>query len=376
MPESASSRRIKPDGTRNVKTGAAIFAFLALCGGMAFADEKSADVPDKLPDIKAKTYVVKVARKSKSGRVYLFYDSDNAMPGPGRILLLKTDDDPSMAFRVLKNYDDKKQFAAKRVRRYGSIKHLEDRKKFTAVEKLSDYYPPSPPTEEDRADLKELELKILPYDPELDETQDAQGPADDILPKKKTKNSPDHESPLPLNEEEAPPAAVDEIPVLDRHNHWVTAQAGYLRNSSTEDRSPYYTGGGLRYGFTLKRKLLLRKAAPQDSVVVEGGVFIYKILGFVSTGTGSTIDTYTVMPLALTLRYNVFINEDFAVFFYGGILKNRILSSSTGEATAVAALSKTLIAVGGGFLFRIAPSWQLRIDAGYDCIIAGLVLRF
>jgi hypothetical protein len=122
---------------------------------------------EQLPDIEARTYPVQVERRSKSTRVYLFNTHfsistetvDNPpveLPQVGRLVLLRNDGVPAMAFRVLKDYPEKKQFAAKWLRRYGETKRLERGQEFEAVEKISDLVN-TPLTAQDQNDLQELE---------------------------------------------------------------------------------------------------------------------------------------------------------------------------------------------------------------------------
>ncbi|MGZ3698009.1 MAG: hypothetical protein ACXWP5_07740 [Bdellovibrionota bacterium] len=123
--------------------------------------------PEELPDIQARYYPVSVVRHSSSDKVYLLADTSDAKPRPGRILLLRKPDSPTdpayqiMAFRILRTYPEKKQFAAKVVKKYGDNRVLSDNSTYSAIEKLSDYTPPTP-TPQDKADLKELESKPAP----------------------------------------------------------------------------------------------------------------------------------------------------------------------------------------------------------------------
>jgi hypothetical protein len=93
---------------------------------------------DNLP-ILAKTYPLRVLRRSNSNQLYLLQKSTPGMPEVGRILLLKDEEAPLMAFRVVKVYENWPVIAAKKIRGYSSdFRHLPRGEIFSAVEKLAD----------------------------------------------------------------------------------------------------------------------------------------------------------------------------------------------------------------------------------------------
>jgi len=131
----------------------------------ASTDTTSSD-DEELPSIEATTFPVTVERRSLSGHVYLLSTSGD-IPDVGRLILVKKDSTPIMAFRVLKRYQDKKQFAAKWLRRYNDVKQLEAAQDYTAIEKVSDRSPESPLTNQDKKDISELEKPAAPPAPEV-----------------------------------------------------------------------------------------------------------------------------------------------------------------------------------------------------------------
>jgi hypothetical protein len=343
---------------------------------LVFADEEKAKKPvsvesdaadyENLPEIEAKTYNLQVTRKSHSNKIYLFEDSTNRQPHVGRILLLKRDGEPIMAFRVLKNYTEKKLLAAKRIRRYKDVQSLNDGDSFLTIEKISDLAPP-PPTAQDQADLKELEakqgLKVSAYDEELDA-----GISPPAVPKEE--NQEDVESELDSHLA----ISIEEPRIFDHNNHWLTAGFGYIRNSGppSSNNSPYYfSSGNVRYGLTVGKMVLLDLPYVQDSVVVEGGAYLYKTLNFASQG-----DAYTIASFSGTVRYNFLFSESFGVFVYTGVVVGRVISSSSADESVIASLSSTLPAAGAGLLFQVGPGWFTRIEAGLDAIGLNLLLRF
>jgi hypothetical protein len=340
-----------------------------------------------LPDIKAREFAVTIAKRSTSTRVYVFDDVTGAQTSVGKILLLKHEGEPIMAFRVIKTYPDDKQFAAKRIRRYRDVRTLDIGGNYAALEKVTDVAAP-PPTAQDKADLKELENKpatepeaqasaaptapagpapeVSAYDPDLDAATSPPPSGGVDSENKNGKPEFDEEeddSKLGQTIEEAYP--------IDPSTHWITGGFGFFRDNAGPAGSGYFAGGGIRYGFTLGRMLIMKRAQIQDALVVEGGIFYYKILNFVAQN-----DAYAVLPLILTARYDLLFGENLGLFFYAGLMHNSVTSSSGANPDVVTALGSTLPAAGTGVLFRVGPSWDARLDVGFDVIGAGLVLRF
>ena len=76
--------------------------------------------------------------------------------------------------RVLRNYPQSQQFAAKVIKKYEGFDAIPLDVSLTAVEKMGDYGAPAPTTQ-DEADLKELETaaESLPQKPEPESSPEA-----------------------------------------------------------------------------------------------------------------------------------------------------------------------------------------------------------
>lgn len=430
---SRSWNAIKANSESEVKTSCLLATLL-----LAFVNAGSGHCAT---EIEAKTFSVKTNRLSQSKHVYLF-DAPNAeKPTVGRIILIKKNWEPVMAFRVIKDYPGKNQFAAKMLKHYGAHHEIEPGENFDAIEKVADVaagggVATSAPLETgDIQDLIELEgnpsapkpqaaepvRKIAATDelppppspaplkaalhasndtdldsldravsvaptpaasepatippPNIDPVATAQvktPPKPDIIPELGSTHLPPDEAP-PINRTPAEgEMAIEEVQIIDIYRSWLTGGFGILRNRGPADGFVYFGGGGVRYGYSIMRGMLLQTPDFQDSLAVEAGVFLYKVLNFQSDN-----NAYSVMPLIGTLRYNIFLNESFGFFLYGGLNQNLVLATA-GEATdeGKQILASLLPAAGLGFIFRIGPNWDTRIDFGLDAIGAGLMLRF
>lgn len=199
-------------------------------------------------------------------------------------------------------------------------------------------------------------LKIEPYDEELDRTT----------------------SPLPSQGADASVAGnelesimVDDPKPPQFDNHWAMVTMGLMRNA-TVSGAGFYTGGGIKYGLTVRRDLFLRKSTYRDSFTIEGALSGYSVVNF----DANFGDSYSVFPLAVTGRYNLHLNDDFGLFGYLGLTKNLVLAQVNGTLEAVDALDAFVPSVGLGSFIRIGPRWWIRTDIGYDLIGLGVALRF
>lgn len=404
MPPISFNRRhraLVKRGSRQARWLAAlVYVGILTHGGPSLAAVTAADAPppagqdpsaspspaadENLPEIQAKTYALKVKKRSNSNRVYLFEDVAQGQPVVGRILLLKKEDNPVMAFRVLKTYPEQPQFAAKRVRRYGDVRILENDAVLVAVEKVGDIVA-VPNTAEDNADLRELEgaapeakdpaldvdpdlPQVQPYDPELDAgttpppVGGIHSDGSSIDPRPDEDDDDTHRMGM----------AVEEVQHLDPYVHWITASLGYFRNPgdyTLVGGTGLYAAPGLRYGLSLGRMLFFRKARVQDSLVVEAGMALYRILG-------TSNDNYTILPLLGTIRYNIFLSEVIGLFVYAGWMQNLLIQVANPVTAAQDALQNGMPAGGGGIIVRVGPSWEVRADLGFDTLALGLALRF
>ena len=343
---------------------------------------KDPTLDTSLPEIEARSYDSKTVRRSTSNRTYLLDSPEGVEPRVGRVVLLKESDAPVMGLRVLKTYPDKKQFAAKRIRKYGSRDILEDGSSFKTIEKLNDIGAPPPQSIQDKRDLNELEKTTQPpspaeglvvggkseknYDPELD--IETSPPPEGAVDSEGSEGDPTFNS---EQDEDTSDLTVDEIFPIDTNHQWLTAEFAYIANYAAGGGYSYYTGGGLRYGITVGKMIFLERPKVQDSFVIEGGLFLYKILNYVQQN-----DAYTVVPLIATGRYNIQFSDTYAIFLYGGLVKSFVAGSAQSTGDTVNSLSGVIPAVGAGMLFGIGPHWDLRLDAGLDMIGVGLVLRF
>lgn len=334
--------------------------------------EKNSPDSEEPPPIEARTFNLKVIKRSASNKVYLFEDLNESVPPAGRILLLKKEGESFMAFRVLKSYTANKRIAAKRIKRYNGHRLLERDDSFLAIEKLSDLSLAPSPSSQDKSDLKEIEssLKVKDYDPELDAAASPQQSSDD----KADNKADDKDDVISQRERDEVNShlavSIDETQVIEQQKYWLTAGFGYVRNNGPNG-SYYFSAGNLRFATNLNKMVFLDHPHLQDSVSLEGGAYLYKALNFTSQG-----DAYTIVSWVADLRYNLFFNESFAIFFYAGAMVGYVVSSSQTQAAATNSLNSFSPAIGGGILFQVGPNWYTRIDMGYDAIGLNLVLRF
>jgi hypothetical protein len=117
-------------------------------------------ITQSLPPIQARKFNVRVVQLSHSENLYVLEDDAPERPLIGHIILLKSGQDPVMAFRVLRTYPGKRQFIGRKVRRYGDHLRLDLDSQFEALEKIGELAPPppAPPTtvQEDQ-EIQDLE---------------------------------------------------------------------------------------------------------------------------------------------------------------------------------------------------------------------------
>lgn len=345
-------------------------------------------------DIVARQYEIEITRMSGSKKTSLLRTDGAPVPRVGHILLLKKGTAPIMGVRVLKNYPEKKEFIAKRIKRYTDQQFLDLSERYSALEKIADL-PPPPPTAQDRADINELEadptLKITapakPYDTELDASTSPKPEGLKSEPGTKQEKGPkDHSEEDVIKDDdnesdesdELLGTAYEETQNLDLYRHWLGVVIANLRSyaNPTEGKAPestYYTGAGIQYGFSVAKMLFLKNQQLQDSLTPELGLFLYKVSNF----TQGSNDSYTVIPVRLALRYNLHFADSFVAFLNVGATINRVTDKSENySADAITYLNTVTPIIGGGIIFTLGPQWNARIDLGLDMIGAGIVLRF
>jgi hypothetical protein len=163
----------------------------------------------------------------------------------------------------------------------------------------------------------------------------------------------------------------EEVQAFDIYRSSLALGFGYYKNVGATGTVINPTGAQLRYGYTLGNMLLLKQSSYQDSLTAEGGLQVYKLTNYAEAN-----DSYTVLPLTVALRYNIYFNRNTAAFFYGGLNKSNVMEQANGSAESVANLSGLIPSAGAGLLIRVGPHWEVRADIGIDMQAIGLVLRF
>lgn len=359
---------------------------------------------DDVPDIEARSYEVRIRKRSESKRSYLVDDLNGARPKTGRIVLFKKGNDPIMAFRVLRSTPEQDTFIVKRVRRYSDVMALEPGEQYTAIDRTLELAMQPVYSADDSAEMRELMIDqnaafsrdsgLAPdglsdglddaaldsgaSDAALDNSLDSGGnPRGQIG----SSSSRSRISQARLDEdgdligesdyEVDDPEVIDDNRPFDRLKHSISAEMGLFKSETALGTPAYFTGLGVRYGLTLARMILFRRSSVQDSFVVEGGLFTYSLANYQIPA-----DSYTVMPMVGTLRYNVFLNETIGIQLYGGISRNMVLASTDATDEALARLAKVTPAAGGGLIFKLGPHWDARVEGGVDMIGAGLMVSF
>ncbi|MEO5970069.1 MAG: hypothetical protein ABIQ95_09090 [Bdellovibrionia bacterium] len=396
---------------------------------------------DTLPQITANKFSVRILKHTASKRIYLIQFADQLIPKPGAILLLKSQAESIMAFRVIKVSLTDQTVIGQVIKKYGDHTELQSGEQYDAIEKAADIEEESDIIDAPEAEFedpswatKEVDAPILSYDPELDvgsptpaevvakaklspmaaleskvgllesklvelETKTAMNAAEVTREPSEVKKPAPVEAKEPVEkkpeekpeEKNKPPerldddlldkeeitgsqdsTSVDEVKLFDNYAHWISAGFGYVTNNSPNGTGLYnFSAGNLKYGVTIGRRMFAEKAHLQDSLVLEGKVFLYKGINFAAQG-----DSYTVLSVAGNLRYNLFFSEGFGIFGYAGMMQSNVLASASGVTSAIAALNSVLPSVGGGILLQIGPSWYARLDIGMDDTSLNLLLRF
>jgi hypothetical protein len=103
--------------------------------------------------IETKRYQAEIVKKARGGKIFLFQSKADSSPKVGRILLLKRENEPAMALRVLRSDQEKKRFAGKAIKFYGiSAKTLKTGQLLNVLEKVVQAAAP-PPTQADSAEV-------------------------------------------------------------------------------------------------------------------------------------------------------------------------------------------------------------------------------
>jgi hypothetical protein len=344
--------------------------------------ELSPSEPEPLPEIDAQGFDLNISKVSASQRVYLFDDLNRAKPAVGRIMLLRKDRQNAMAFRILKNYDGRNQIAASRVRAYPGQQVLPIGSSFRGIIKLGDKNAVLSIEEQkaDAEDLRDLESQmtndargregkrrpfklpyVLVYDPQLD--SGTSPPPYGV---------PDDEEEFDPTEQELSRLMLQEVTPFETQRSSLSAGFGLFRNFTVGGAPNYFTGFNLKYGLLIGRQIVFSSISTQDSLTLEGGLGLYKVIGW-ETDT----DAYDIIPLQGGVRYNVHLGQSATFFVHAGLMFNYVFSGDSNElAYTASGLASYQPAFGVGWMQTLGPRWLVRLDLGIEYIGLGLTLRF
>ncbi len=374
--------------------------------------------------IEARTFQTTIVRVSASGSMVIIDAPGVVAPPLGRVILLRQGTSPVMGMRVVKLYPGKTEFAAKKVRAYGSVQSLAMSESYESVEKLGDVVPQSLPalTAADRADLKEVETGLSsatdelgdpiappPPEGELDELGDpiaasnngepppppppvldtlGEDPGGPLKAPEPAENMASAPTPEGENEGDEIDHRLSDLEVRETQDYtpnyqWFTLGSGMFLGTDFETESAtFFMGATARYQIDLGHRLLTESSSIQDALSLEGGFGYYTVQGYAEVDDeGLGVDEYRIIPLIGTLRYTLWLNDSFGVFAYAGLTKNFVTvvapaTNALDAEDALALLSASKTSFGAGMMFQVGPSWFARLDAGTDFLGAGVVLAF
>jgi len=159
--------------------------------------------------------------------------------------------------------------------------------------------------------------------------------------------------------------------LLEPDKNWLTGTFGVLQGRSFAGGLTYFSGGGVRFGRIFKRDMFSRFWNREDSLAWEASLLAFKVLFYEQPN-----DSFTVVPLVGTVRYNVKLSDFVTLYAYAGLLRNFVVSSFNASDTAIFQLNSIGIAGGGGALITIGPKWNIRVNLGIDAAAVGLVVEF
>ncbi|MBI3542077.1 MAG: hypothetical protein HY075_02210, partial [Deltaproteobacteria bacterium] len=298
-------------------------------------DYQQSAEPEKVRGIEAEEFRVRFIKKSRSGKVLMFDDLLDNRPRPGKVLLIKKDNDDIIAVRVLKNFP--KRFAAKVVL---PINEVKPEIEYRAIKKLGDKITALIKEREKRGkDLdaaktdEDLAKEVSPDDNELDRgipqpkakkkvVSKVSQPEGETGPASPNPNMPpplfnkegqeiDNPDSIEVKDEDEPYADIsvqEELPIEAR-KHAFSLEYASLKSVDKDSNAASYNGIGLRYAFNAWRMPFWHRRNIQDMLTFELGLFYYTISGF-ATAT----DSVTVYPLVGTMRYNLMFGDTFTLF--------------------------------------------------------------
>lgn len=361
-----------------------------------------------------KSYDVTVVRQSRSGRIYLLENKTEVLPQPGKVILLKDQNQPAMGFRILKTYPHSREIAAKKIRTYPGHDVLESRAQFRAFEKIGDVEPVVPIiSDKDQQDIDELEnLEKVEKADALPAAEPAIEPAPPSAPQGdsagfeafpeesagfeafqpleegKKKSAPEELVETQVEEQAPPPPSKQrdvrrqqDLEVVEDEEkypkeyypHRVTLDIGMIRAPTLPVGSSYGMSAGILYS----KKVISRFLSARDSIALEGGVSFYKMAGDTTDELGAEVSkSFTVIPLRGTIRYDRPVSENIDFYLYGGLHYHRVASDLGATEEELAAANTTTPALGIGFFLQTGPNWFLRLNLGLDSIALGIALKF
>jgi len=132
-----------------------------------------------------------------------------------------------------------------------------------------------------------------------------------------------------------------------------------------------YQGYSLRYAYTFRSYFWLRKKTPA-LLSAELGIGTYR---FNHTFSSSQMAEINVMPLIFNFRYLIEVNKLFRIYPYLGY-QNNIVSANSSTNTSIGNLGGGRLLGGGGAMAIMSKTMDVRLDAGTDGILFGLVTKF
>ena len=339
--------------------------------------------PEILPPIDARRFDIKTIEKSSSGKIYLF-ESLQVIPKTGNLILIYDHEKPAMAFRVLKNDQNKKQFVGKRVRRYDQTSELTLNQSYSSLEKLADLLPPPPSSETSESLDKSLDTTPpspapTPSSAPIETPTPSPTPTQEVVPAEKQDSDLDAaaldkiDESNPSEDEGAEDESleVSESSRLDPFNNILSVGAGYFSNSSNFSGSGVMNNGfSFSFAHVLFHDLFINKKSIQDSLGFEIGGIYYRIVN-----KDGVNDIYNMLPFYGDLLYQLHLSPTFAFGLYGGLQYNYMTSASN-PGQSLSTLQGLQMNVGLGIFYGIGPQWLLRADLGWDRITGGLSIKW
>ena len=84
----------------------------------------------------------------------------------------------------------------------------------------------------------------------------------------------------------------------------------------------------------------------------------------------------TVIPLSINLRYNVDLNPLFRIYPYLGFQHKIVSAVGNFPGDSLEGLRKNLVMFGLGAALVMSKTMDVRLDAGIDGVLLGMVVKF